>query len=52
MKRENRDLLLRALGQIEGVGLVGDEKMRNALFCAVDMIEAVLDAESENSDGK
>ena len=44
LKRQERDLLQRAVGMIEGVALAAKAKeLRDALFCAAELIDKVLD---------
>ena len=46
-----RDMLIRAIGQIEGVALASKKDIRDALFCAVDILKAALKTMDEE-DGK
>lgn len=49
--KTRRDLILRAIGQIEGINLtIVQANIKDALFCTVDILEAVVKAMDE--DGK
>ena len=45
MKQQCRETVQRAIGLIEGVAWVSDEKVSNALICVVEMLDGVLTAE-------
>ena len=48
MTREHREMLQRAIGQVEAVGLISaDKRARETLFCAVEIMDHVLNAEKE-----
>ena len=45
MTPQNRELMQRAIGIVEGVSLTVDDKVCNALACAVDMFLIVINSE-------
>jgi hypothetical protein len=49
-----RDMIMRSIGQIEGVGMMVSDKIRDALYCAIDILEVVASSleEDETTDGK
>jgi hypothetical protein len=48
MKQKNRETMERAIGFVEGLSCVGDEKVSNALVALLEMLEEILkDEESE-----
>lgn len=49
-----RDMIMRSIGQIEGIGMMVSDKIRDALYCAVDMLEVVASEleKDEATDGK
>ena len=52
MKTENIITLNRALGILEGVSFGASESVRDAIACACDMIDEVLDKEREAENEK
>ena len=48
MKQKNRETMQRAIGLVEGVAWVAEEKQIDALMAAVEMLDAVMiDEEKE-----
>ena len=48
MKQKNRETMERAIGFVEGLSWVGDEKVGNALVSLCEMLEGILkDEETE-----
>ena len=45
MKQQCRETVQRAIGLVEGVSWLSDEKVSNALLCVVEMLDSVLTAE-------
>ena len=43
-----RDMIMRSIGQIEGVGMMVSDKIRDALYCAIDMLEVVASSLEED----
>lgn len=53
MTREHREMLQRAVGQIEAIALTSDDKRtRDTLFCAVEIMDHILNTEREPEAGK
>lgn len=52
--KSRRDMIMRSIGQIEGVGMMVSDKIKDALYCAVVMLEVVANSleEDEATDGK
>ena len=47
MKQKNRETMERAIGFVEGLSWVGDEKVSNALISLYEMLEGILKDEVE-----
>lgn len=47
MKQKNRETIERAIGFVEGLSWVGDEKVGNALASLYEMLERILKDEVE-----
>ena len=47
MTQNNRETMQRAIGIIEGAYFVASPKVQDALQCAVEMIDTVLNSEGE-----
>lgn len=45
MKQQCRETILRAIGIVEGLSWVSDEKTSDALCCVAEMLDNVLTAE-------
>lgn len=52
MTQENRETMQRAIGTIEGAYCCASPKVQDALQCAVEMLEAVLESEVKNEHSK
>ena len=50
MKHSNRETMQRAIGIIEGVAWIADEKQSDALFSVVEMLDSVLNSEEGATD--
>lgn len=46
--KSRRDMIIRSIGQIEGVGMMVSDKIRDALYCAIDMLEVVASSLEED----
>lgn len=47
MNQKNRETMQRAIGLVEGVAWVSDEKQSDALMAAVEMLDTVMKDEEE-----
>ena len=47
MKRKNIEIMERAIGVLDGLSFVAEEKIGEALVCALEMLESVLKDEKE-----
>ena len=47
MKQKNRETMERAIGFVEGLSWVGDEKVGNALVALCEMLKGILKDEVE-----
>lgn len=45
MKQQCRETVQKAIGLIEGIAWVSDDNVKDALFCAAEMLDGVLAAE-------
>ena len=50
MLRQSRDLISRAIGILDGLSYVVDDKIGNALMSASELLEQTLDMEDKTED--
>ena len=48
MTQDNRETMQRAIGILEGAYFVASTKVQDAIQCAVEMIDGVMNSEGEN----
>lgn len=47
MTKENRELLIRALGEIDGISLAASSPIDGALVDVIEKLESILESESK-----